>query len=73
MTFHNRDDGGTLATLAESARAGGKATLANWTILAYLAGDNDLEGALLADLREMERVGSRAGSVERLVSPNRVR
>jgi hypothetical protein len=42
-------------------------------VLAYLAGDNDLEGALLGDLREMERVGSRPGSVEVLVQVDRAR
>ena len=44
---------------------------AEWLVLAYLAGDNDLEGALLADLAEMERVGSRPGSVEVLAQMDR--
>jgi hypothetical protein len=56
-----------------SADAPAKGTPADWTVLAYLAGDNDLEGALLADLREMERVGSRPGSVEILAQVDRAR
>lgn len=44
---------------------------AEWAVLAFLAGDNDLEGALLRDLREMERVGSRPGSVEVLAQIDR--
>ena len=44
---------------------------ADWTILAYLAGDNDLEGAALEDINEMEQVGSRPGSVEVLVQVDR--
>jgi hypothetical protein len=55
------------------AAAPPKAPPAEWTILAYLAGDNDLEGALLTDLREMERVGSRPGSVEILAQVDRSR
>ena len=39
--------------------------------LAYLAADNDLEGELLADLAEMERVGSRPGVVEILAQVDR--
>jgi hypothetical protein len=54
-------------------RATGKPTPAHWTVLAYLAGDNDLEGALLDDLREMERVGSRPGSVEIVAQVDRAR
>ena len=53
------------------AQPRGKATPASWTVLAYLAGDNDLEGSLLGDLREMERVGSRPGSVEILAQIDR--
>jgi hypothetical protein len=41
--------------------------------LAYLAGDNDLEDSLLDDLREMERVGSRPGSVEIVAQLDRPR
>jgi len=37
--------------------------LAEWTILAYYGGDNNLEAALLADLNEFERAG---GSSERV-------
>jgi hypothetical protein len=44
---------------------------AQWLVLAYLAGDNDLEGVLLGDLAEMERVGSRPGSVEMLAQLDR--
>src|SRR3989338_4908631 len=75
MMFHDQDAGGAVATLDEnpSARDQGKATPANWTVLASLAGDNDLEGALLGDLREMERVGSRPGSVEILAQVDRAR
>src|SRR5690349_13087120 len=39
-------------------------TKADWLVMAYLAADNDLEGELLADLAEMERVGSTPGVVE---------
>ena len=44
---------------------------AQWTILAYLAADNDLEGAAIADIKEMERVGSRPGQVEIVVQVDR--
>jgi hypothetical protein len=33
---------------------------ANWTVMVYLAGDNNLDGAGVADLREMKKVGSSA-------------
>jgi hypothetical protein len=46
---------------------------ASWTVLAYLAADNDLEDALLADLKEMERVGSRPGAVEIVAQVDRAR
>ena len=45
----------------------------DWLILAYLAADNDLEGKLLDDLREMERVGSQPGAVEILAQIDRAR
>jgi hypothetical protein len=66
MPPHDPDAGGSPATLVEGsdAPARGTAAPARWTVLAYLAGDNDLEGSLLGDLREMERVGSRPGSIE---------
>ena len=48
-----------------------KRKLADWTVLAYFAGDNNLEGALLEDLNEMEAVGSRPGSVEILAQIDR--
>ena len=44
---------------------------AQWTVLAYLAADNDLEDAALADIKEMERVGSRRGQVEIVVQVDR--
>jgi hypothetical protein len=44
---------------------------AQWLVLAYLAADNDLEGELLADLAEMERVGSTPGIVEVLAQVDR--
>lgn len=44
---------------------------ADWTVLAFLAGDNNLENALLDDFNEMERVGSRPGSVEILAQMDR--
>ncbi|MEK7769692.1 MAG: clostripain-related cysteine peptidase, partial [candidate division NC10 bacterium] len=39
--------------------------------MAYMAADNDLEGELLADLAEMERVGSTPGVVEVLAQVDR--
>jgi len=39
--------------------------------MAYMAADNDLEGELLADLAEMERVGSTPGVVEILAQVDR--
>jgi hypothetical protein len=48
-----------------------RADMASWTVLGYLAGDNDLEGPALDDINEMERVGSRPGSVEVLVQVDR--
>jgi hypothetical protein len=44
---------------------------AQWLVLAYLAADNNLEGELLSDLAEMERVGSRPGVVEVLAQVDR--
>jgi hypothetical protein len=44
---------------------------AQWLVLAYLAADNDLEGELLSDLAEMERVGSTPGVVEVLAQVDR--
>ena len=44
---------------------------AQWQVLAYLAADNDLEGELLSDLAEMERVGSTPGVVEILAQVDR--
>ncbi len=60
----------TAATLVTEPPRGSRAP-AQWLVLAYLAGDNDLEGPLLDDLGEMERVGSRPGSVEILAQLDR--
>lgn len=46
---------------------------AEWLVLAYLAADNDLEGELLGDLAEMERVGSTPGVVEIVAQVDRAR
>ena len=40
---------------------------AKWLVLAYMAGDNDLESFAIGDIREMETVGSRPGEVEVVV------
>ncbi|MBI3989502.1 MAG: hypothetical protein HY347_07780 [candidate division NC10 bacterium] len=48
-----------------------KGKKAQWTVLAYLAGDNDLEGAAIKDINEMEVVGSREGVVDILVQVDR--
>ncbi len=40
---------------------------AKWLVLGYLAGDNDLAGAAIDDINEMEAVGSRPGEVEVVV------
>ena len=47
------------------------APAAQWLVLEYLAADNDLEGELLSDLAEMERVGSTPGVVEILAQVDR--
>ncbi len=75
MFVRDQESSGSVASLEESpqAQTRGKTAPVNWTVLAYLAGDNDLEGALLGDLREMERVGSRPGSVEILAQVDRAR
>ncbi len=44
---------------------------AQWLVLEYLAADNNLEGELLTDLGEMERVGSSPGVVEVLAQVDR--
>jgi cysteine peptidase C11 family protein len=44
---------------------------AQWLLLEYLAADNNLEGELLDDLAEMERVGSTPGVVEILAQVDR--
>jgi hypothetical protein len=73
MFRHDEESSGGVTTIEENpkAPARGKAGPAHWTVLAYMAGDNDLEGALLDDLREMERVGSRPGAVEVLAQLDR--
>ena len=40
---------------------------AKWLVLVYMAGDNDLAGAAIDDIKEMETVGSRSGDVEVVV------
>ncbi|MBV9344087.1 MAG: hypothetical protein JOZ03_03765, partial [Gammaproteobacteria bacterium] len=47
-----------LALSALPARAAGPAAPTAWTILVYLDADNDLEKAMMRNLREMARVGS---------------
>ena len=44
---------------------------AQWLVLEYLAADNDLEGELLSNLADMERVGSTPGVVEILAQVDR--
>lgn len=44
------------ATKTAAAKAG-----ANWTLMVYLAGDNNLDAAGVTDLMEMKKVGSSAG------------
>jgi hypothetical protein len=51
--------------------APGPARETQWLVLEYLAADNDLEGELLDDLGEMERVGSTPGAVEILAQVDR--
>jgi hypothetical protein len=51
--------------------AGPSEPQAQWLVLEYLAADNNLEGELLADLAEMERVGSTPGVVEVLAQVDR--
>jgi Clostripain family len=73
MLWHDHENGGKVATLEESPKAQVRAaaTSAQWTVLAYLAGDNNLDGVLLDDLKEMEREGSRPGTVEILAQLDR--
>lgn len=52
--------------------AGAPTSQAEWTLLVYLAGDNDLEADALADLNEMELAGSSA-QVNVLVQLDRMR
>ncbi len=35
--------------------------IGKWTVMVYLAGDNDLDGAGVGDLKEMKKVGSKNG------------
>jgi cysteine peptidase C11 family protein len=44
---------------------------AKWLVLAYMAGDNDLEGFAMGDVKEMEKIGSRPGEVEVVVQVDR--
>ncbi|MBI4611400.1 MAG: hypothetical protein HY726_20610 [Candidatus Rokubacteria bacterium] len=70
---HRRREGSRLVGLEKDSKPGSGEALkpARWTVLAYMAGDNDLESAALEDINEMERVGSRPGSVEVLVQVDR--
>lgn len=43
---------------AAPALSGNVSAIADWTVLVYLAGDNNLEADALRDLNEMEQVGS---------------
>jgi hypothetical protein len=57
---------------AAAPAAGG---IADWTVLVYMASDNNLEAAALNDLREIAQVGSSAhltivAQVDRVASPN---
>src|SRR5262249_18425112 len=71
MFLRNQNGNGGAASPEHSPQARGKAAPANWTVLAYLAGHNNLEGPLLGNLQAMERVGSRPGSVEILAQLDR--
>lgn len=44
--------------MAVGKPAAAAGVMADWTVLVYLAGDNNLDGAGLVDLMEMKRVGS---------------
>src|SRR5262249_43423603 len=59
------------ATLPHTAAKPSPNHEAEWLVLEYLAADNDLEGELLSDLAEMERVGSTPGVVEILAQVDR--
>ena len=74
MTDNDERVGGVAVGATREGRpADGRRSRAAWSVLAYLAGDNNLEDSLLEDLREMERVGSRPGSVEILAQLDRPR
>ncbi|MGH7334623.1 MAG: clostripain-related cysteine peptidase, partial [Candidatus Rokuibacteriota bacterium] len=62
---------GATSRTAPGHQQGSPIVKAQWTILAYLAADNDLEAAAIADIKEMERVGSRPGQVEIVVQVDR--
>jgi hypothetical protein len=44
--------------MAKKKAKAGAAVTRKWTVLVYLAGDNNLDSAGLADLAEMKKVGS---------------
>lgn len=44
---------------------------AKWLVLAYMAGDNDLGGFAVGDIKEMEAVGSLPGEIEVVVQVDR--
>ncbi len=54
--LHSRAPHGRPTTSAQA-----QATVANWTILIYMAADNDLESYALVDFNEMEYAGSSEG------------
>lgn len=49
------DKTGSKADLGHRSNAGDKA---KWTVMVYMAGDNNLDGAALRDIKEMARAGS---------------
>jgi Clostripain family. len=49
------DKTGSKADLGHRSNAGGKA---KWTVMVYMAGDNNLDGAALRDIKEMAQAGS---------------
>jgi Clostripain family len=58
---HDKAHAGSSSGPGKPRRARKTATRqADWTIMVYLAGDNNLDGAGVTDLREMKKVGSSA-------------
>lgn len=54
-------EGGRLVAPARRSRAAAPPAATPWTVLVWMAGDNDLERFALQDLDEMKRVGSTGG------------